>query len=99
MCVSALSSRRCQSSVTLPGIPRQADLRQEPRAFFCLIAEEHPKSISKLATPTSRGERNLLRTLHELSAMDHAQLNKDEGGICLPVIADRKVHLEIGLLT
>ena len=31
--------------------------------------------------------------------MDHAQLNKDEGGICLPVIADRKVHLEIGLLT
>jgi predicted transcriptional regulator len=98
MRASALSPRTRQSSVTLPGIWRQAALRQEPLAFFRLIAEGHPKSVSELAMPASRGEQNLLRTRHKLSAIDLVQLNEGEGRIYLPVVASRKVHLDINLL-
>jgi predicted transcriptional regulator len=64
-----------------------------------LIAERHPKPISELATLAWRAEQNVLRTLHKLSAAGLVRLNKGEGRTYQPVVAGRKVHFEIDLLT
>jgi predicted transcriptional regulator len=74
-------------------------LSAKNRALLRLIAERHPKSVSELATLAGRAEQNVLRTLHKLSAVGLVRLDKGEGRAYQPVVAGRKVHFEIDLLT
>jgi predicted transcriptional regulator len=74
-------------------------LSAQNRALLRLIAERHPKSVSELAVLTGRAEQNLLRTLHKLSAAGLIHLDKGVGRAYQPVVAARKVHFEIDLLT
>jgi len=71
-------------------------LSAKNRALLRLIAERHPKSVSELAI---RAEQNVLRTLHKLSAVGLVRLDKGEGRAYQPVVAGRRVHFEIDLLT
>jgi predicted transcriptional regulator len=68
------------------------------RALLRLIAERHPKSVSELAILAGRVEQNVLRTLHKLSAAGLVRLDKGEGRAYQPVVAGRRVHVEIDLL-
>jgi predicted transcriptional regulator len=74
-------------------------LSAKNRALLRLIAERHPKSVSELAALAGRAEQNVLRTLHKLSAVGLVRLDKGEGRAYQPVVAGRKVHFEIDLLT
>jgi predicted transcriptional regulator len=74
-------------------------LSAKNRALLRLIAERHPKSISELAILAGRAEQNVLRTLHKLSAAGLVRLDKGDGRAYQPVVAGRKVHFEIDLLT
>jgi predicted transcriptional regulator len=74
-------------------------LSAKNRALLRLIAERHPKSVSELAILAGRAEQNVLRTLHKLSAAGLVRLDKGEGRAYQPVVAGRKVHFEIDLLT
>jgi predicted transcriptional regulator len=74
-------------------------LSAKNRALLRLIAERRPKSISELAMLAGRAEQNVLRTLHKLSAVGLVRLDKGEGRAYQPVVAGRKVHFEIDLLT
>jgi len=74
-------------------------LSAKNRALLRLIAERHPKSVSELATLAGRAEQNVLRTLHKLSAVGLVRLDKGERRAYQPVVAGRKVHFEIDLLT
>ena len=74
-------------------------LSAKNRALLRLIAEHHPKSVSELATLVGRAEQNVMRTLHKLSAVGLVRLDKGEGRAYQPVVAGRKVHFEIDLLT
>jgi len=74
-------------------------LSAKNRALLRLIAERHPKSVSELAVLAGRAEQNVLRTLHNLSAVGLVRLDKGEGRAYQPVVAGRKVHFEIDLLT
>ena len=74
-------------------------LSAKNRALLRLIAERHPKSVSELAMLVGRAEQNVLRTLHKLSAVDLVRLDKGEGCAYQPMVAGRKVHFEIDLLT
>jgi predicted transcriptional regulator len=74
-------------------------LSAKNRSLLRLIAERHPKSVSELATLTGRAEQNLLRTLHKLAAAGLVRLDKGAGRAYQPVVAVRKVHFEIDLLT
>jgi predicted transcriptional regulator len=74
-------------------------LSAKNRALLRLIAERHPKSVSELAILAGRAEQNVLRTLHKLSAIGLVRLDKGEGRAYQPVVAGRKVHFEIDLLT
>jgi predicted transcriptional regulator len=74
-------------------------LSAKNRALLRLIAERHPKSISELAALAGRAEQNVLRTLQKLSAVGLVRLDKGVGRAYQPVVAGRKVHFEIDLLT
>jgi predicted transcriptional regulator len=74
-------------------------LSAKNRALLRLIAERHPKSVSELASLAGRAEQNVLRTLHKLSAAGLVRLDKGEGRAYQPVVAGRRVHFEIDLLT
>jgi predicted transcriptional regulator len=74
-------------------------LSAKNRTLLRLIAERHPKSVSELAALAGRAEQNVLRTLHKLSAAGLIRLDKGEGRAYQPVVAGRKVHFEIDLLT
>ena len=74
-------------------------LSAKNRALLRLIAERHPKSVSELAVLAGRAEQNVLRTLHKLSAVGLVRLDKGEGRAYQPVVAGRKIHFEIDLLT
>jgi predicted transcriptional regulator len=74
-------------------------LSAKNRALLRLIAERHPKSVSELAMLAGRAEQNVLRTLHKLSAAGLVRLDKGDGCAYQPVVAGRKVHFEIDLLT
>jgi len=74
-------------------------LSAKNRALLRLIAERHPKSVSELAILAGRAEQNVLRTLHKLSAVGLVRLDKGEGRAYQPVVAGRKIHFEIDLLT
>ena len=74
-------------------------LSAKNRALLRLIAERHPKSVSELAMLAGRAEQNVLRTLHKLSAAGLVRLDKGDGRAYQPVVAGRKVHFEIDLLT
>ena len=74
-------------------------LSAKNRTLLRLIAERHPKSVSELAILAGRAEQNVLRTLHKLSAVGLVRLDKGEGRAYQPVVAGRRVHFEIDLLT
>ena len=74
-------------------------LSAKNRALLRLIAERHPRSVSELAMLAGRAEQNVLRTLHKLSAAGLIRLDKGDGRAYQPVVAGRKVHFEIDLLT
>jgi predicted transcriptional regulator len=74
-------------------------LSAKNRALLRLIAERHPKSVSELAMLAGRAEQNVLRTLRKLSAAGLVRLDKGDGRAYQPVVAGRKVHFEIDLLT
>jgi predicted transcriptional regulator len=74
-------------------------LSAKNRVLLRLIAERHPKSVSELAMLAGRAEQNVLRTLHKLSAAGLVRLDKGDGRAYQPVVAGRKVHFEIDLLT
>jgi len=74
-------------------------LSAKNRALLRLIAERRPKSVSELAILAGRAEQNVLRTLHKLSAVGLVRLDRGEGRAYQPVVAGRKVHFEIDLLT
>ena len=74
-------------------------LSAKNRALLRLIAKRRPKSVSELAILAGRAEQNVLRTLHKLSAVGLVRLNRGEGRAYQPVVAGRKVHFEIDLLT
>jgi predicted transcriptional regulator len=74
-------------------------LSAKNRALLRLIAERHPKSVSELAILAGRAEQNVLRTLHKLSAVGLVRLDRGEGRAYQPIVAGRKVHFEIDLLT
>ena len=74
-------------------------LSAKNRALLRLIAQRHPKSVSELAMLAGRAEQNVLRTLHKLSAAGLVRLDKGDGRAYQPVVAGRKVHFEIDLLT
>ena len=74
-------------------------LSAKNRALLRLIAKRCPKSVSELAILAGRAEQNVLRTLHKLSAVGLVRLDRGEGRAYQPVVAGRKVHFEIDLLT
>lgn len=74
-------------------------LSAKNRALLRLIAERRPKSVSELAMFAGRAEQNVMRTLHKLSAVGLVRLDRGEGRAYQPVVAGRKVHFEIDLLT
>lgn len=74
-------------------------LSAKNRALLRLIAERRPKSVSELAILAGRAEQNVLRTLHKLSAVGLVRLDRGERRAYQPVVAGRKVHFEIDLLT
>jgi predicted transcriptional regulator len=74
-------------------------LSAKNRVLLRLIAERHPKSVSELAILAGRAEQNVLRTLHKLSAVGLVRLDKGGGRAYQPVVAGRRVHFEIDLLT
>src|SRR5947209_8617583 len=93
---------RLPAAATMAGTGMPTDLDGQSaknRALLRLIVERHPKSVSELAILAGRAEQNVLRTLHKLSAVGLVRLDKGEGRAYQPVVAGRKVHFEIDLLT
>ena len=74
-------------------------LSAKNRALLRLIAKRRPKSVSELAILAGRAEQNVLRTLHKFSAVGLVRLDRGEGRAYQPIVAGRKVHFEIDLLT
>jgi predicted transcriptional regulator len=73
-------------------------LSAKNRALLRTIAERQPKSVAELAAMTDRAEQNVLRTLKKLETAGVVRLDKGEGRARRPVLAARKVHIEIDLL-
>ena len=74
-------------------------LSAKNRALLRIIAEGQPKSVAELAAMTARAEQNVLRTLKKLETAGLVRLDKGEGRARRPVLAARKVHFEIDLLS
>lgn len=73
-------------------------LSAKNRALLRTIAEREPKSVTELAAMTGRAEQNVLRTLNKLAMAGVVRLAHGEGRAKRPVLAARKVHIEIDLL-
>jgi len=68
------------------------------RALLRTIVEREPKSVTELAAMTGRAEQNVLRTLNKLAMAGVVRLTRGEGRAKRPILAARKVHIEIDLL-
>ena len=73
-------------------------LSAKNRALLRTIAEREPKSVTELAAMTGRAEQNVLRTLNKLAMAGVVRLSRGEGRAKRPILAVRKVHIEIDLL-
>jgi predicted transcriptional regulator len=73
-------------------------LSAKNRALLRTIAERSPKSVTELAAMTGRAEQNVLRTLNKLAVAGVVRLARGEGRARRPILAARKVHIEIDLL-
>jgi predicted transcriptional regulator len=62
------------------------------------IAERKPQSVTALAAMTGRAEQNLLRTLNKFVAAGIIRMHRGDGRARKPVLAVRKIHVEIDLL-
>ncbi len=72
-------------------------LSAKNRMLLRVIAERRPNSVAELAAMTGRAEQNLLRTLRKLETAGIVRLDRGEGRARRPVLAVRKVHIEIDL--
>jgi predicted transcriptional regulator len=73
-------------------------LSTKNRILLRIIAERKPQSVSALAAMTGRTGQNVLRTLNKMVAAGLIRLNRGEGRARRPVLAVRKIHVEIDLL-
>ena len=73
-------------------------LSPKNRILLRTIAERKPQSVTALATMTGRTQQNLLRTLNKLADAGIVRLNRGDGRARRPVLAVRKIHVEIDLL-
>ncbi|MSP50004.1 MAG: MarR family transcriptional regulator [Alphaproteobacteria bacterium] len=73
-------------------------LSAKNRILLRTIAERKPQSVAALAAMTGRSEQNLLRTLNKLVDAGIVRLNRGDGRARRPVLAVRKIHVEIDLL-
>jgi predicted transcriptional regulator len=73
-------------------------LSAKNRALLRIIVEREPKSVTELAAMTGRAEQNVLRTLNKLAMAGVVRLTCGEGRAKRPILAARKVHIEIDLL-
>ncbi|MBM3546768.1 MAG: MarR family transcriptional regulator [Alphaproteobacteria bacterium] len=73
-------------------------LSPKNRIMLRTIAERKPQSVTALAAMTGRTVQNVLRTLNKMGAAGLIRLNRGEGRARRPVLAVRKIHVEIDLL-
>jgi len=73
-------------------------LSPKNRILLRMIAERKPQSVTALAAMTGRTEQNVLRTLNKMAAAGLVRLNRGDGRARRPVLAVRKIHVEIDLL-
>jgi predicted transcriptional regulator len=73
-------------------------LSPKNRILLRTIAERKPQSVTALAAMTGRAEQNLLRTLNKLAAAGIIRMHRGDGRARKPVLAVRKIHVEIDLL-
>jgi predicted transcriptional regulator len=74
-------------------------LSAKNRTLLRTIATHKPKSVTELAALTGRAQQNVLRTLRKLSAAGLVRLDRGAGRAFRPVVAARRVHFEIDLLS
>jgi predicted transcriptional regulator len=72
-------------------------LSPKNRELLRLIVTREPQSVTELADMAHRAPQNVQRTLHSLSAAGIVRLTRGEGRSIRPVLAARKVHIEIDL--
>lgn len=72
-------------------------LSAKNRELLRLIVMREPQSASELADMAHRAPQNVQRTLHRLSAAGIVRLSRGEGRALRPILAARKVHIEIDL--
>ncbi len=72
-------------------------LSAKNRELLRLIATREPRSVSELADMAHRAPQNVQRTLQRLRAAGIVRLSPGEGRALRPVLAARKVHIEIDL--
>jgi predicted transcriptional regulator len=67
------------------------------RELLRLIVMREPQSVSELADMAHRAPQNVQRTLQRLSKAGIVRLSPGEGRALRPILAARKVHIEIDL--
>lgn len=72
-------------------------LSAKNRELLRLIVMHEPQSVSELADMAHRAPQNVQRTLHRLSAAGIVRLSRGEGRAIRPILAARRVHIEIDL--
>jgi predicted transcriptional regulator len=72
-------------------------LSAKNRELLRLIVVREPQSVSELADMAHRAPQNVQRTLHRLSEAGIVRLSRGEGRAIRPILAARKVHIEIDL--
>jgi predicted transcriptional regulator len=73
-------------------------LSSKNRILLRTIAERKPQSVTALAAMTGRTGQNVLRTLNKMVPAGLVRLNRGDGRARRPVLAVRKIHVEIDLL-
>jgi predicted transcriptional regulator len=72
-------------------------LSAKNRELLRLIVMREPQSVSELADMAHRAPQNVQRTLQLLRAAGIVRLSRGEGRALRPILAARKVHIEIDL--
>lgn len=90
---------RCVPGVRFRSLEAGAKLLSpKNRILLRTIAERKPQSVTALAAMTGRTGQNVLRTLNKMAAVGLIRLNREDGRARRPVLAVRKIHVEIDLL-
>jgi predicted transcriptional regulator len=90
---------RCMPGVRFRSLEAGAKLLSpKNRILLRAISERKPQSVTALAAITGRTPQNVLRTLNKLAAAGIVRFNRGDGRARRPVLAIRKIHVEIDLL-